>query len=428
MSEAVLDSTTYYRATANRVFKGADAAQLPARVDVCVIGAGFTGLSAALELAAAGRSVAVFDTGPVGWGASGRNGGQVCTGFSPGMAGFEKQLGAADARLCFDVSEEAKRLVTDRIGKYGIECDLTWGFLHAAARPSHVAHLQEHAEELERYGVSGLSMLSRDELAAKVGSQAYHGALREANAGHIHTLNYCLGLAGAVQQEGGLIFENMAVTGVQDGTPVRLTLAGGREIACDQVIVGCNAYLGSLIPGLNHRVMPVASYVITTKVLGAERARGLIRDREAVTDSNFVVDYMRLTADNRLLFGGRCSYSGIHPKDLAANMRPRMLRIFPQLEDVAIEYAWGGHIGITYNRLPDVGRQGRSIYYAHGYSGQGVILAGMLGKLLAEAVLGDQSRFDVFARIRHLPFPGGLLRRPALTLGMLYYRLRDLLS
>ena len=184
MSEAVLDATTYYRATANRAFKGADAAQLPSRVDVCIIGAGFTGLSAALELAAAGRSVAVFDTGPVGWGASGRNGGQVCTGFSPGMAGFEKQLGAADARLCFDVSEEAKRLVTDRIGKYGIECDLTWGFLHAAARPSHVAHLQEHAEELEHYGVTGLTMLSREELSAKLGSNAYHGALREADAGH----------------------------------------------------------------------------------------------------------------------------------------------------------------------------------------------------------------------------------------------------
>ncbi len=428
MSEAVLDSTTYYRATANREFKGAAAAQLPGRVDACVIGAGFTGLSAALELAAAGRSVAVFDTGPVGWGASGRNGGQVCTGFSPGMAGFEKQLGAADARLCFDVSEEAKRLMTSRIGKYGIDCDLTWGFLHAAARPSHIAHLQEHADELERYGVSGLAMLSREELAAKVGSKAYHGALRESDAGHIHTLNYCLGLAHAVQQEGGMIFENTAVTAVQDGTPVRLSLAGGREIACDQVIVACNAYLGTLIPGLNHRVMPVASYVITTEGLGDDRARNLIRDREAVTDSNFVVDYMRLTADNRLLFGGRCSYSGIHPKDLAANMRPRMLRIFPQLEDAAVEFAWGGHIGITYNRLPDVGRQGRSIYYAHGYSGQGLILAGMLGKLLAEAVLGDQTRFDVFSRIRHLPFPGGVLRRPALTLGMLYYRLRDILS
>ena len=428
MSDTTLDATTYYRATANREFAGARPDALPARVEVAVIGAGLTGLSAALELASAGRRVAVFDAGPVGWGASGRNGGQVCTGFSPGMSGFEKQLGQADARLCFDIAEEAKQLLTGRIERHGIDCDLTWGFLHAAARPSHVAHLREHADELERYGVTGLSMLNREELREKLDSPAYHGALREAHAGHIHTLNYCLGLAAAVQTEGGLIFENMAVEAVQDGAPARLKLAGGRELLCDQVIVACNAYLGQLVPGLNHRVMPVASYVITTGSLGPERAHGLIRDREAVSDSNFVVDYFRLTADNRMLFGGRCSYSGIHPKDLAANMRPRLLRIFPQLQDVPVEFAWGGHIGITYNRLPDVGRQGRSIYYAHGYSGQGVLLTGIFGKLLAQAVCGDQARFDVFARIRHLPFPGGWLRRPALTLGMLYYRVRDLLS
>lgn len=428
MSDSILDAASYYRATANRQVKTAGPGQLPARVEVCVIGAGFTGLSAALELAAAGRSVAVFDTGPVGWGASGRNGGQVCTGFSPGMAGFEKQLGADGAKLCFSVAEQAKQLMTSRIAKYHIDCDLSWGYLHAAARPSHMAHLEDYRHELARYGVEGLSMISRDELAGKLDSHAYHGALREAHAGHIHTLNYCLGLADAVQLEGGLIFENTSVAAVEDGAPARLHLTGGGQVECDQVIVACNAYLGNLVAGLNHRVMPVASYVIATQNLGEPRARSLIRDNEAAGDSNFVVDYFRLTADHRMLFGGRCSYSGIHPKDLAANMRPRLLHIFPQLDDVAIEFAWGGHIGITYNRLPDVGRQGRSIYYAHGFSGQGVILAGMLGKVLAEAVNGDASRFDVFARIRHLPFPGGGLRRPALTLGMLYYRLRDLLS
>ena len=174
--------------------------------------------------------------------------------------------------------------------------------------------------------------------------------------------------------------------------------------------------------------MPVASYVVATEPLGAERARGLIRDNEAVCDSNYVVDYFRTTADHRLLFGGRCSYSGIHPRDLGANMRPRVLRIFPQLDDVEMQYAWGGHIGITHNRLPNLGRNDGSIYYAHGFSGQGVVLAGMLGKVLADAIVGDAGTFDVFSRIRHLPFPGGILRRPGLTLGMLYYRIRDLLS
>ena len=428
MSDAVLDAVTWDRETANRQVAATPVDALPAKADVCVIGAGLTGLSAALELAAAGRTVAVFDAGPVGWGASGRNGGQVCTGFSPGMAGFEKQLGAADAKLCFDIAEQAKQLMTGRISRYKIDCDLVWGYIHAAARPSHMDGLQEHKDELERYGASGLTMLSQEQMRERVASQAYHGGLHEAGAGHMHVLNYVLGLADAVLSHGGLIFENARVASVQDGAPARLTLASGREVLCDQVIVACNAYLGSLIPGLNHRVMPVASYVVTTGKLGEERAHELIRDNDAVADSNFVVDYFRLTGDTRMLFGGRCSYSGIHPRDLASNMLPRLTRIFPQLAGVKVDYAWGGYIGITYNRLPDVGREGRSIYYAHGYSGQGVVLAGMLGKILAEAVSGDQSRFDVFSRIRHMPFPGGLLRRPALTMGMLYYRLRDLLS
>ena len=428
MTDSILDATTWYRATANRAFAASAAGALPDRVDVCVIGAGLTGLSAALELAKAGRSVAVYDSGPVGWGASGRNGGQVCTGFSPGMDGFEKQLGKDDARLCFDVAEEGKRLITGRIREYAIECGLTWGYIHAAARSSHMAGLAGYKDELERYGVNGLTMLTREQLREKLASDSYHGGLREQHAGHLHTLNYVLGLADAVTRHGGLVFENMAVRSVDDGNPATVHLANGRSITCTQVIVACNAYLGALIPGLNHRVMPVASYVITTEVLGEERATTLIRDDEAVSDSNFVVDYFRRTPDHRLLFGGRCSYSGIHPRDLAASMLPRLTRIFPQLTGVKADYAWGGHIGITYNRLPDVGRKGTAIYYAHGFSGQGVVLSGSLGKILADAVMGDQARFDVFSRIRHMAFPGGMLRRPALTAGMLYYRLRDLLS
>jgi gamma-glutamylputrescine oxidase len=428
MTDRSLDQTTYYAATANRQLATSDASSVPDTVDVCVIGAGFTGLSAALELALNGRTVAVFDSGPVGWGATGRNGGQVCTGYSPGMEGFEKQLGAEDARICFDVAEQGKRLIEARIKAHSIDCDLTWGFLHAAARPSHMTGLAEHMEELEKYGVDGCSLLTSEELAQKLGSKAYHGALLERDAGHIHALNYALGLADAVIGHGGQIFENMTVASVEGGSSPALRLTSGKTITCKQVVVACNAYLGSLVPGLNHRVMPVASYVVATEPLGAKRARSLIRDNEAVCDSNYVVDYFRLTADHRLLFGGRCSYSGIHPRDLGASMRPRVVRIFPQLVDVKMQYAWGGHIGITHNRLPSMGRSDGSIYYAHGFSGQGVVLAGMLGKVLADAICGDTGKFDVFARIHHLPFPGGVLRRPGLTLGMLYYRIKDLLS
>jgi gamma-glutamylputrescine oxidase len=186
--------------------------------------------------------------------------------------------------------------------------------------------------------------------------------------------------------------------------------------------------MAGLMPRIESRVMPVASYVVTTEALGDNRARSLIRDDEGVADANFVVDYFRLTADRRLLFGGRCSYSGIHPKDLAGNMRPRLLRVFPQLADVRLEYAWGGHIGITYNRLPDVGRIGDNVYYVQGFSGQGVALSGIMGKLMAEAIAGEAERFELFTKVKHLPFPGGPLRRPALVAGMLYYRLRDLLG
>ena len=423
---SVLDQTSYYQATAHaapdcpRLDGNADA-------DVCIIGGGFTGLSAALELAKKGFSVQVLEAGPIAWGASGRNGGHICTGFSKGLGAFEKALGKTAARVAFEVAEQAKTLIVERIAAYNIDCDLTWGYLTAAPRPSHMADLAAERDELEAYGYDKTTLLARAELEARLATRVYHGALHDSGAGHFHTLNYALGLARAVIAEGGSIAAHTRVLKVEPGNRVKIVTATGTVTAA-QTIVACNGYLGNLIPRLDAKVMAVASYVIATAPLGAERAKGLIGDNTAVGDANFVTDYFRLTADTRVLFGGRCSYSGIDPSDLAAGMRPRLLRIFPQLADVAIDYAWGGHIGITYNRLPDVGRIGTNIYYAQGYSGQGVALAGMFGKLMAEAIAGDAGRFDIFTRIRHAPFPGGPLRRPALTIGMLYYRLRDLLA
>ncbi len=423
---SVLDATTYYRASAHA------APECPpldgdGSVDVCIIGGGFTGLSAALELSRKGLSVQVLEAGPIAWGASGRNGGQICTGFSKGMGAFEHALGKQAARDAFKVAEEAKGLIVERIAAYGIDCDLKWGYLLTAPKPSHMAGLAEERDELAGYGYDKLELLDKARLEARLATTVYHGALADSGAGHLHTLNYAIGLAGAVVREGGRIATHTAVLKVEPGARVKVVTATG-TVAAAQVVVACNGYLGHLIPRLDAKVMPVASYVIATAPLGEERARGLIRDNDAVGDVNFVTDYFRRTADHRILFGGRCSYSGIDPKDLAANMRPRLMRIFPQLSDVGIDYAWGGHIGITYNRLPDAGRIGSNIYYAQGYSGQGVALAGMFGKLMAEAIAGEAGRFDVFTRIRHAPFPGGPLRRAALTVGMLYYRLRDLLA
>lgn len=421
-----LDATSYYQATATPYdpYPTLDGA---VEADVAVIGAGFTGLSAALELRLRGYSVAVLDQGPIAWGASGRNGGQICTGFAPGLAKLEQALGREAAKAAFLIAEEAKTLIRERIARYAIDCDIKAGQLICAAKPGDVAWLKRQQEDLARYGYRQMLYLTKTDLAQRLAVTAYHGALKDEGAGHFHPLNYALGLARAVTGEGGLVFEHSKVVELRGGArPLVRTERG--DVRSRMVVLACNAHIDGLERRLASRVMPVASYVVATEPLGEARARGLIRDDDAVSDSNFVVDYFRLTGDRRLLFGGRCSYSGIHPKNLAANMRPRLLRLFPQLADVRIDYAWGGHIGITYNRLPDAGRIGTNVYYAQGYSGQGVALSGMFGKLMAEAIAGEAERFDLFTKIRHAPFPGGILRRPALVLGMLYYRLRDVLG
>jgi gamma-glutamylputrescine oxidase len=397
------------------------------RADVCIIGAGYTGLSAALELAQAGYRTVVLEAEVVGFGASGRNGGQICTGFSPGQAKVVAQLGEADAKKCFDLAEEAKALIEERILRHHIDCDLTWGYLHVAKSQSKVRHLREMKEEWEHYGYLDHKLLTREELEDKLGTKVFYGGLREGRAGHFHPLNYCLGLAGAASAAGAQIHEDSRVLRVQmAGRPEAWTDAG--HIKADNMIIACDAYVGRLTDKLYYGIMPVTSFVSATERLGPNRARSLIRDNEAVADTNWVLDYFHLSSDDRLLFGGRASYSNYEPPNLRSNIKRRMLRIFPQLGDVAIDYAWGGYIGITYNRLPALGRLGPSTYYAHGYSGQGVALANLYGKLMAEAIRGQSERYDLLARIKHLPFPGGSFRLPMLVAAMAWYRLRDALS
>ncbi|HEY7749096.1 MAG TPA: FAD-binding oxidoreductase [Aestuariivirgaceae bacterium] len=395
--------------------------------DVCVVGAGYTGLSASLQLAQAGYKVCVLEAETVGFGASGRNGGQICTGFSPGQARVVAQVGEADAQKCFDLAEEAKALVAERIATHKIDCDLTWGYLHVATKPSRVRDLHEMQEEWSRYGYHDHQLLSKAELEERLGTSIYHGALREGGAGHFHPLNYCIGLSMAASQAGAQIFERSRVVRLQtEGQPQAWTDTG--SVKAQFMIIACDAYAGRLVNKLYYGMMPVTSFVVASEKLGANRARSLIRDNEAVADTNWVLDYFRRTSDERLLFGGRAAYSKLEPLNLKANMKRRMLRIFPQLEDVGIEYAWGGYIGITHNRLPDIGRMGHSTYYAYGYSGQGVALANLYGKLIAEVIRGQSERFDLLARFKHFPFPGGDLRLPILVAAMAWYRLRDALS
>lgn len=401
--------------------------------DACVVGGGYTGLMAALELAERGWNVVLLEAERVGWGASGRNGGQIITGYNKSMADIAGRVGADDARRLWELGEEAKALLRDRVERHGIRCSLTWGFVLAALKERHVAELAEAEAELrDGYGYQGLRRLDRAALAEFVRSPVYAGGLYDPGSGHLHPLNYALGLADACAAAGVRIFEGSRVVTIDTGPRPGATTDRGRVRARLLVLAG-NAYLNGapgrpLVPGLAGTVMPVATYILATEPLGAERARALLPHDVAVSDMNFVLNYFRRTDDHRLLFGGGVSYSGRDLPGVELGMRRKMLRVFPDLAGVKTSHMWGGWVAITANRLPHFGRLSPTTYFAHGYSGHGVALAGIAGRLIAEAAAGTAERFDVFTRIPHLAFPGGRrLRTPALVLAMLWFRLRDLL-
>ena len=396
--------------------------------DVCVVGGGIAGCSTALHLAERGYSVVLLEEHRIGWGASGRSGAQALFGVAAGQAKLERLVGAADARRIWDVTVEGLALQRELIAAHAIDCDYVAGQMHVAIKPRHDRELREELEQLHtRFGYGSARMVERAELRSLVASRRYISAIHDANGGHLHPLNYTLGLAAAAERCGALIHEGTRALAYEDGATVRVITPRG-EIACRQLALCGNAYVGALAGTLNRRIMAVGTYVIATEPLGADRARGLIANNAAVSDSNWVLDYFRLSADHRLLFGGRVSYSGLDPFNTGHATRARMLAVFPQLGDVRIEHAWGGYVDITLNRAPDFGRLSANVFYLQGFSGHGIALTGIAGKLLAEALAGTAERFDVFTRIPHRGFPGGLaLRRPALVLGMLWYRLRDLL-
>lgn len=397
--------------------------------DVCVVGGGIAGCSTALHLAEKGFSVVLLEEHRVGWGASGRSGGQALFGLAPGQAKLERLIGAGDARALWDVSVEALALLRGLIARFRIDCDFASGYLLTAVKDRHLRELHAEIEELrERYGYQSVRFVPREELLTVLATERYLGALHDSNSGHLHTLNYTLGLASAAESLGVRIFEG---TRARELTPaaaqVRVRSVAG-EVRARYLVLCGNVYLGDTAPALAAKIMGVATYIIATEPIGAARARQLITQNLAICDMNWVLDYFRRSADHRLLFGGRVNYSGLRSFDAPSATRARMLRVFPQLADTRIEYAWGGEVDITLNRAPHFGRLASNSYFLQGFSGHGVALTGMAGKLVAEAIAGTATRFDVFARIPHANFPGGkALRRPALVLGMLYYRLRDLL-
>lgn len=416
---------SYYAASANPA-PSYPALEGDIDVDVCVIGGGIAGCSTALHLAERGYRVALLEAQRIGWGASGRSGGQAIVGYASGQQRLVDAVGMDDARKLFDLTVEAMDLLKERVQRHAIDCDLHWGQMHVALKPRQREELlDDKRESEERYGYRKLQFMERAEVESLIATRRYCAGLYDSGSAHLHPLNYTLGLAAAAKVAGAGIYEGSAVTRIEQISPALVITDRGR-VKAKFVALCCNAYIGGLSPALRARIMPVGTYIVATEPLGEARITGLIRKNIAVTDINFVLDYYRRSADHRLLFGGRVSYSGLDALNTRRATRQRMLKVFPQLADIAVDYAWGGYVDITMNRAPDFGRLAPHIYYLQGFSGHGIALTGIAGKLVAEAIAGQAERFDLFTRIEHRNFPGGpLLRTPALMLAMLWYRMRD---
>jgi gamma-glutamylputrescine oxidase len=420
---------SYYAATAGN---GGTALRTPLRgefrADVTVVGGGIAGCSAALHLAKRGYKVALLEARFVGYGASGRSGGQTIFGLASSQKSLTAQVGRDDARRLFDLSIEALDCTRALIDTYGIDCDYQANHVHVATKPRHIRELEQWAEELHTdYGYASARFLNRDELRAHVHSERYLAGLIDSRSGHLHPLKYTEGVARAAELAGVRIFQDTQVLRYQSGSEVAVHSAAG-TVRCKHLILCGNAYIDGVAPPLARRILGVGTYIVATEPLDPARARSLLPSNAAIADINWILDYFRRSADHRILFGGRVSYSAMEPPHLAESMRKRLVRVFPDLGAVKVAYTWGGFLDITMSRAPDFGRLAPNIFYLQGFSGHGMSLTGLAGKLVAEAVSGTAERFDVFARIPHRDFPGGrLLRRPSLVLAMLYYRLRDLL-
>ncbi|WP_428649568.1 NAD(P)/FAD-dependent oxidoreductase [Roseibium sp.] len=416
---------SYYAATANEM-PSYPALEEEISCDVCIVGGGYTGLSAALHLAERGYDVVLLDAHRAGWGASGRNGGQVGSGQRVEQDELEGMVGKDNARLLWDIGEDSKKLVRSLIERFNIDCDYKPGILHADHRKRFVPHSRAYAEKLQKdYGYEHIRFVDQDEIRSMLGSTAYYGGTLDTDSGHLHPLNFALGLAQAASAAGARIFERSQVTGYTQGDPVRVETARG-AVKARYMILACNGYLGGLDRQVASHVMPINNFIIATEPLSDDKARELIRDDVAVGDSKFVINYYRLSADKRMLFGGGESYGYKFPKDIKGFVRSKMLEIYPQLKDVRIDYGWGGTLGITMSRLPHLARLSPNVFSSAGYSGHGVAMATLAGEVMAEAIDGTASRFDVMSNVPTPRFPGGdRLRWPLLVLAMSYYSLRD---
>ena len=394
--------------------------------DVCVVGAGFTGMSTAYHLAKRGYDVVVLEAQRVGFGASGRNGGQVSMGQRRGQDELEDMLGDSHARQLWDIGSQAVDLVRDLCAMDEVHTDFHDGIIHTVHRKRDHKHNAAHVDHMaHKYGYDKIRLLAPDECRHLVNSPAYHGGTLDMGAGHVQPLELVLGLGRLAKAAGARIFEGSKVEKVDPGDPAMVHTADAR-VKARFVVLGCNGYLGRMHGHVAQRVMPINNYIVSTKPMSPEAQEDIIRNNHAVADSKFVVNYFRFSDDHRLLFGGTESYRYKFPSDIAGAVRKPLTEIFPQLKDVEIDHAWGGTLGITMNRMPHFERMGGNILTMSGFSGMGVALATLSGQIAADAIAGQAERFDVMAKVPTLKFPGGpSLRSPLLVLAMLWYSLRD---
>jgi len=416
---------SYYTASTAAV-TGSGTLQGDQSADICIIGAGYTGLSSALHLAERGYSVIVLEAETVGHGASGRNGGHVGNGQRKDQNYLEKQFGEDVARLLWDMGLEAVDTVKHLINSHGIDCDLKQGILHLAHKKKYCGDLQHEVTHLrDRYSFDSMRYVPANRLNQFLDSDAYYGGLLDSASLHLHPLKYCMGLAAAALKAGVKIYEHSRVTGYTKASPSVVSTASGR-VSAREVVLACNGYIDKLEPEINGYIMPINNFVIATEPLSDDLAAAVSRQDTAMQDTRFVINYWKLSGDNRLIFGGGENYRRGFPADIKSFVRKYMLQIYPQLQSTTIDYGWGGTLAITLNRLPHFGRIGTNIWHMHGYSGHGVPTATFAGKLIAEAISGKLERFDTIANLPTMKFPGGtLLRWPGMVAGMLYFALRD---
>jgi gamma-glutamylputrescine oxidase len=429
-SDTQLNQRSYYEASVQRPAL-CPALQGEVRADVLVVGGGFAGLSAAIELARKGYRVALLEADRVGSGASGRNGGQAIVGYASGQDPFEVQLGKPAAKLAWQMSLQAIELIDERIRDFDIDCDRVKGYLYVADSQRKARQLAAEVQRLQDDCGFACDLATGFEVQRHIHSPRYVASAFDTTSGHLHPLKFALGLLAAAQLLGVQVYERTPLVQLQRGDTLLGTTPQGLVRAKFVVLAGnCTLpeYGPQVAPELAARVMPVGTYMIATEPLGLERCRSLIASNAAVCDNNFILDYFRFSADHRLLFGGEVSYSTRTPRKLKEHMAARMARVFPVLAGVPVEFVWGGFVDISMNRAPDFGRLGANVYYLQGFSGHGVALTGLAGQLVAQAIAGQAERFDVFAKLQHARFPGGpLLRTPSLVLGMAWHRMLDVL-